>query len=233
MNKRKWIRWMAIISFAMALSLGCRTANDDTEPDANNNFDAGHDTDTGQLIGCPDGSPDPFNSQLSPYFGGEESVDLEVIEFADFRCSHCANYAEDVDALWAKREDYRKRVRFYFHHFCRTSTPKGIHAATRAAHLQGMEHFWSMHDYIFDGMNADPPVVYTEEQLRTYAQDVLGLDMAQYDADVANPTTIDYLNWDKQQAKDEGVTGTPAVFICGKKIQRWKIEEIIDGYLNL
>lgn len=230
------------IALAGLPAIGCRvvdggTDNDDSTLDSgSDDFDGGPDAsedDGGPGFLCPDGSPDPFVNQYSPYYGGEVSVDLEVVAFAYFRCPHCADFSDLAHALWQDRPDIRERVRFYFHHFPFSGeTPLMIHAAAHAAHEQGMEHFWAMHDFIYAGINAEPSVYYTPEELVSYAETVLDLDMDRFNAVMQSPETEEHLLWDKKQAQDLGITGTPAVFICGEKIPIWKnLESSIDKYL--
>jgi protein-disulfide isomerase len=228
------------------LAVSCReidaqeaTDDDDVTFDAGPDpdiYDGGPDAsenDGGNRFLCSDGSPELFINRFNPYYGGEVSVDLEVVVFAYFRCPHCANFAELADGLWQRREDFRDRVRLYFHHFPFSGqTALMMHAATHAAHEQGMGYFWNMHDLIYQGMNAEPAVYYTPEELASHAQNVLQLDMPRFMTIMESDQTEAYLMWDKQQAKDQGVSGTPSVFICGKKIPSWRnLESSIDEYL--
>ncbi|MDD5308239.1 MAG: thioredoxin domain-containing protein [Deltaproteobacteria bacterium] len=213
---------------------GCRepAAKDVAEPDGAG-FDAGED-DGGSTIGCPAGTPDLFNNSKSPSFGGSEKVDLEVVQFSWLRCPHCAALAELERGLWqGTRPDFEKRVRVYFHHFPGSDpVSPHIHASTVAAMNQGMESFWAMHDLIFDGLLASPSHYYETDELRDFAQNELGLDMDKYDADMADPATLELINWDKGQAEAQDVESTPAIFVCGKRIAASELEKIVDGYLG-
>lgn len=198
-------------------------------------FDAGVD-DAGPGELCPLDAPDLFNNAYSPYMGGEESIDLEVVHFSYFRCPHCAEFAHYSRELWETHQEYRDRVRLYFHHYPFTSeTAWKVHAATVAAHNQGLENFWAMHDYIYDSMVADDPVNRSPEDLRAFAEDVLGLDMVQYDLDVEEGSEVyGFLEWDKAQGQAAGVSGTPKVFICGELLSGWsKLDDTVDYYLAL
>jgi protein-disulfide isomerase len=198
-------------------------------------FDGGVD-DAGPGELCPSDAPDLFNNAYSPYVGGEVEIDLEVVHFSYFRCPHCADFAQYTRELWETRPEYRNRVRLYFHHFPFTSeTAWKLHAATVAAHNQGLEHFWAMHDYIYDAAAADDPVQRSPEDLRAFAEDVLGLDMVQYDLDVEEGSAVwGFLEWDKAQGQAAGVTGTPKVFVCGELLSGWsKLDDTVDAYLEI
>jgi protein-disulfide isomerase len=211
----------------------------DTDADGDTDVDIDADSDTDSDPIDPDGpgvlcgpeAPDLFDNSLSPYAGGEESVDLEVAAFTFFGCSHCAEFAELWRQLWVDRPDIRSRVRMYFHHFPFDYTASwDIHAASVAAGNQGMEQFWQLHDFVF-GELLDSGELVGIDELRGYCEETLGLDMDEFDADFSDPYTMELLTWDKEQAQAVGVTGTPSVFICGEKISWGEIEAVVDGYL--
>ncbi len=45
-----------------------------------------------------------FNNDLSPYFGGDESIKVDVVDFSSFYCGHCADFAEDAHCRRRARE---------------------------------------------------------------------------------------------------------------------------------
>ncbi|MCQ6273271.1 DsbA family protein, partial [Pseudarthrobacter sp. R1] len=59
---------------------------------------------------------------------------------------------------------------------------------------------------------------------RTFAQE-LGLDLAAYDAAVANEATKDRIRKDIADGKALGVTGTPTFFLNGEKLTLNTMEE--------
>jgi protein-disulfide isomerase len=108
-----------------------------------------------------------------------------------------------------------------------------LHAASVAIQQQKLEYFWEIHDYMFENLAKEPPVLISPEDLYDYARDVLGLDMELYDEVYLDPNVMSYILWDKQQGENLDVIGTPGIFICGKPINRgWsEIEEAIDEFL--
>jgi protein-disulfide isomerase len=226
---------LALALVVAASVAGCRNPvkAEPWAPDAGE-FDAAPD-DAGPGELCPPDTPDLFNNAHSPYFGGEQQVELEVVNFSFFRCPHCANFAEWAREEWATNDEYRDRVRVFFHHFPFSSEIYWeIHAATVAAANQGMDNFWAMHDYLYDGMNAEPEVKYEPDELREFADQELGLDMEQYDADVVSAVTYGYLEWDRAQLESLGYSSTPSIFVCGEKLGGWtSLDETLDSYLGL
>ena len=228
--------WIVVLALLVAAtSSSCRNPVKEElwTPDGGG-FDAAPD-DAGPGELCPAGTPDLFNNAHSPYFGGEQGVELEVVGFSYFRCPHCANFGEWARDEWSTNDEYRDRVRFFFHHFPFSGeTAWQVHAATVAAANQGMDNFWAMHDYLFDGMNQDDPVAYDPDELRAFAKDELGLDMSQYDADVTSEVTYGFLEWDRAQLESLGYSSTPSIFVCGEKLGSWNtLDDELDSYLGL
>ena len=80
--------------------------------------------------------------------------------------------------------------------------------SAEAAGAQG--RFWEMYDKIFANQRELKP-----EKFRQYAQE-LGLDLAKFDKDVADPSVKAKIDADSKEADKLGVAGTPAFFINGK-----------------
>ncbi len=194
--------------------------------------DAG--ADAGLSMGaCPEGTPALFNNAHSPYLGGDDSVALEVIHFSSFHCPYCAQFADYSRALFQRRPDFQRRVRLYFHHFpYSTETTWKQHMASRAAANQGMEHFWAMHDYIYDGLRNSSEERPSSEDLVAFARDELKLDMARFNADMDSDQTISYLKWDIDQGRSVSIVGTPTIIVCGQFVDRLHLEQLIDLYLT-
>ncbi len=82
------------------------------------------------------------------------------------------------------------------------------HAAAEAALMQGK--FWEMHDTIFKNQRDLKPATFER-----YAKD-LGLDVDQYKKDLESKALRDRIDGDLAQARQLGVSGTPAFFINGR-----------------
>jgi protein-disulfide isomerase len=224
---------IAILAVITAVA-GCRSPAAQTvfDPDAGD-FDASLEDDAGTGPLCPPGSPDPFNNAYSPYEGGEASVDLVVVEFAFAYCEFCAEFAVMWRDILDRRDDIRERVRIYYHHFPLSVDGQvgwDAHASLVAVANQGNEPFWQLYDALYQKLYEEG-IGMSPDSIRTYADEELHLDMAQYDADFAADETMAFVEWDKSQGQSAGVTGTPSVFVCGEKISWGQIEEVIDSYM--
>lgn len=228
------IKQIAVLIFGIVLAAACRDPEFEEAPWRAGGFDPGE-PGAGPAPLCPAGSTAPINNSLSPYIGGDVHPDLVVEVFSYFRCKNCAHLADMMHEIWHRRTDYQETVRFYYHHFplYGHKTDMQLHAATVAAQEQSMDAFWQMHDFMFAGINADPPILYDAAELREFAQNVLQLDMVKYDQTANSDETMQQIAWDKEQGVNLGMIGTPGIYLCGEAMLEWKmhVEENIDNLL--
>ena len=138
---------------------------------------------------------------------GPAEADVEIVEFSDFQCPFCGRVTPTLKQV---EKEYGEKVRIVFKHLPLSIHPKApaAHAAAEAAHRQGK--FWEMHDKIFANQQQMSP-----EQYRIYAEE-LGLDLARFDQDVADPAVKKRIDGDTQEAAKLLVRGTPGFFINGR-----------------
>ena len=84
-----------------------------------------------------------------------------------------------------------------------------LHAALAAEAAAGQGKFWEMHDLLFKNQaHLKLP------QLRSYAQQ-LELDMARYDAEMADEAYLQRVREHIESGEASGVRGTPGFFVNG------------------
>jgi protein-disulfide isomerase len=157
------------------------------------------------------GRPDP-NRRYSVTTDGAPAVgpadaEVAVVAFSDFQCPFCSRAVPTLEQV---EEAYGDPVRIVFKHLPLSMHPKApaAHAAAEAAHRQGK--FWEMHDRIFADQRSMSPERYVE-----YATEI-GLDIDQFNADVASAEVKKRIEADTSEAARLNVRGTPAFFINGK-----------------
>ena len=138
---------------------------------------------------------------------GSPSAPVVVVEFACFECPFCAHLAPQLAGLDKRFGD---KVAHYYKFFPVRSHPHGVQAALAglAAHRQGK--FWRMAALMFAN-RAD----LEDADLADYASRA-GLDMARYQADIADPSAMKVIEKDKLEGMRLGVEGTPTFFVNGK-----------------
>ena len=84
----------------------------------------------------------------------------------------------------------------------------GAHLAAAAAEKQGK--FWEFHDKLFASQQELNP-----DACKRYARE-LGLDVARFEKDLADPELRKKVDADKAEARSLGLTGTPGFFVNGR-----------------
>ncbi len=151
---------------------------------------------------------------------------VEFVEFLDFECEGCRAAYPAVEQL---REEYEGRVTFVARYFPLSGHFNAERAAraVEAAAQQGK--FEQMYQVMFEtqtewGEQQEP----LDDLFRSYAED-LDLDMAQYDADYADPATAERIQKDQADGEALGVSGTPTFFVDGELLQPRSYEDLTDA----
>lgn len=150
------------------------------------------------------------NSRVLSQAPDEKAV---LVEFLDFECEACGAAYPFVEEL---RAEYSDNVTFVQRYFPLPGHLNSMNAAVAVEAAAQQDAYEDMYKKMFDtqaqwGESADNK----SALFRTYAED-LGLDMAAYDATVADPATEERVKLDIADGKALGVTGTPAFFLDGK-----------------
>lgn len=152
----------------------------------------------------------------SPFLGSVDAP-VELVEFSDFECPFC----KTADQLLADvLLEYPEKVKIVFKHF-----PLAIHKNARsaamaaiAAHQQGK--FWQYHDLLFENSKA-----LRYDKFLAFATE-LQLDMTRFNNDLVSAEVRQKLEKDIKDGQDAGVTGTPAIFINGRRLKKRDSEHI-------
>ena len=147
---------------------------------------------------------------------GPPDAKVVLVEYADFQCEACAEYARLLAPL---RSEYKDKVLFVFRNFPLKNHPYSSISAhvAYAASLQGK--FWEMYDLLYERQGewsgSDDPRPYFD----AYAAE-LGLDMEKFHADADAQSTADFVSRQAAEGSEGGVTHTPWFFLNGRPYSR-------------
>ena len=167
---------------------------------------------------------------------GREDAPVKIIEFADFECPACGQFATLTEP------DVRARlvatglasVRFY-------DFPLPMHkntwsASNAAACADDQGKFWEMHDRLFyaqdlwNGAATSSP----EKKMKAFAEE-LGLDKKKFNACFDSQVHYPRIKASGQEAERRGVTETPSFIIGSTKyagsLPYDQIKKIVDAEL--
>jgi len=138
---------------------------------------------------------------------GPQNAAITLVEFSDFQCPYCYKAVPELQAIL---KAYPTQVKLIFKQF-----PLDIHsqaayasAAALAAHKQGK--FWQLHDAMF----ALKGRINREIIVKLAAE--AGLDMKQFNADVASAELRKAVDKDRDDGETAGVDSTPTLFVNGQ-----------------
>ncbi|HTR21128.1 MAG TPA: thioredoxin domain-containing protein [Gemmatimonadales bacterium] len=159
---------------------------------------------------------------------GSDSAPVEVVEYADFQCSHCGEFA--ILQFPTIRDSLIRtgRLRWRLREF-----PLGFpfsRISSLAAQCAGEQgRYWEMADALFEHqaewaarVSSDP-----SSKLRDYARSA-GVDAAKYDACMDSKRYAGRIEFSHQEGLARGVGGTPTFFVNGRPLDNRKFASSDD-----
>jgi protein-disulfide isomerase len=138
---------------------------------------------------------------------GPANAAVTLVEYGDFECPYCGAAYPIVKEVQARMGE---RLRFVFRHFpISTSHPHAEQAAEAAEAAGSQGRFWPMHDLLYENQRR-----LRDQDLRAYAER-LGLDLEQFDRELAEHVHAARVHDDFMSGVRSGVNGTPTFYING------------------
>lgn len=149
---------------------------------------------------------------------GSDESKVKIVEFADFQCPSCAGAARVLENLAAEMGN---KILIVFKNFpldstCNTSLQTKMHpfaceAATIVRCAGTIGKFWELNHRVYSNQKD-----IDSTRLLAWAKDV-GLNDAQIKQCLSSPDLLKKLQDDVKQANEAGLTGTPTLFINGRR----------------
>ena len=147
---------------------------------------------------------------------GNRNAGVQLVEFADFECPHCASVAPQLKELLSSNNNVNLRFKHYpISNICNPNIGREGHAnaclaaiATDCALKQGK--FWEMNSIVFKNQN-----YLSRKDVEFLAEAQVKLEMTSFKACLDDPTMLDGIRSDIAAADAVGVQGTPSVYIKG------------------
>ena len=138
---------------------------------------------------------------------GPTDAPIKLLEYGDYQCPFCGLVYPVVKDIQKQLGD---RLCFAFRNFpLINSHPNAEHAAEAAEAAGAQEHFWEMHDYLFENQDA-----LEDNNLARYAL-ALGLDAKRIMKEISSSAHGLRIREDFRSGARNGVNGTPTFFING------------------
>lgn len=175
------------------------------------------------LIAAVNNSPSPLTKiqKTAPdvtkddYVRGDKSAKVTLIEYGDFQCPACGLYYPVIKKV---EGDFKNDLKVVYRFFPLTNIHQNAMVSAQAAYAAGLQgKFWEMHDMLYENQNS-----WSDTQARDIFVDYankLGLNSKQFESDIDNEPTKNFITDQVNKAIALGVNSTPTFFVNGKYIQ--------------
>ncbi len=182
-------------------------------------------------------TPNPTEAAVFPpvsesdWVQGSPEATVTIIEYSEFQCPYCAQFAPVLKQLL---EDYPDDVRLVYRHFPLSFHDKAFLAA-QAAEAAGMQgKFFEAKTFIFE--QRPTWIELSPQEFETWIVDqaeTLGLDRQQFAEDFASPEIKARVQFALDEAQRIGIPGTPFVLINGRTYQGPRDYHNLAAVINL
>jgi protein-disulfide isomerase len=166
-------------------------------------------------------------------FLGEESAPVSIIEFGDYKCPNCKDFADNVVPLVVKEfVDTGKAKFYYFHYPFINVDSKRTAKFSEAVYAQlGNDKFWEFHELIYDKQPEDTRY----EKIDFFTEEFLSETLEEIASEEEVKKVVDYFDtkepedaWksDEDLANELGVSGTPTIFVNGKRFDGKTMDDL-------
>lgn len=159
-----------------------------------------------------------FELDRQPFIG-DEKAPITLIEFGDYKCPPCAEWANIVYPDLYKNYISTGKAKLYFINFqflAPDSRLAGI--AGEAIYKQNKEAFWDYNKAMYANQPDKSETWATHNYLvNLVKENVKGIDYELFEKDLKEFNYFDEVKMDYEIAATQKVTGTPTVFVNGVK----------------
>lgn len=157
------------------------------------------------------GRPDPAAVYRMTIDGaharGPATAKVTVVACSDFQCPFCARVVPTLEEL---ADIYGDELRIVYKHNPLPMHNRALPAAIAAEAAGKQGKFWGMHDKLFANARE-----LTDANFSVWARE-LGLDVAKFERDVADPKMNERVQSQQKQCNTLGARGTPSFFVNGR-----------------
>jgi protein-disulfide isomerase len=158
---------------------------------------------------------------------GRPDAPVKIIEFADFECPGCAQFATVTEPDVRKRLVESGEASFRFYDYPLDMHQNSYPASHAAACAEEQGKFWEMHDRIFAGQNewstyatSNPKGVF-----KGYAQQ-LGLDVAKWEGCVDAKRYLSKIDANRAEGDRRQIRGTPTIYVNDREASAHGYDQI-------
>lgn len=168
-------------------------------------------------------------------FLGDESAPVSIIEFGDYKCPLCKDFAHNVVPVIQKELVDTGKAKFYFMNdsFINVDSKRSAQFAESVYQELGNETFWKFHELLYQKQPEDTKYekedIFTEQFLTDTLKEVASdKDVDKVVKNFKAEKSMDAWQKDMDYAEKLGVTGTPTMFVNGKMFTGKTLDDLKD-----
>jgi protein-disulfide isomerase len=158
---------------------------------------------------------------------GAEDAPVVVVEYADFQCPYCQQFA--VGAEQQLKEDYadQGQVRFVFRHFAFIGD-ESTWAAEASECANEQDRFWDYHDKLFEEQAGENQGAFSRDNLKRFAAE-LGLDSEQFSECLDSGKYKSQVRDEYREAQGRRINSTPSILVNGQLVQNGSNYQVLQA----
>lgn len=179
-----------------------------------------------------------FDNGLGLVKGSSEAAAPVLVEFADFKCPHCKVAAGTIKNYLASNKNVKMVFKPYpLDGACNPHVPSkgdGSRCELAGWALCGEKLFqkgWDIHYWIFDHQETMMQASDLSPHLDQMSKD-LGLDGSTLKTCATSAETYDVIKKSAAEGEAAKITGTPAIFVNGKKLEYGQFIDVLRAAIN-
>ncbi|WNB93849.1 DsbA family protein [Bacillus sp. NEB1478] len=160
-----------------------------------------------------------------PYLGNNDAP-VKIIEFGDYKCPICKDFNESFFPIIDKELVQTGKVKFYFinYPFINVDSKRSAEFGETVYKELGNDTFWKFHELLYKKQPEDESLEHKDVFTKDFLLKTLGEVTTKENVDKVSSklnTNIgdNAVDTDNGLVKDLGVTGTPTLFVNGKKFE--------------
>lgn len=144
---------------------------------------------------------------------GEESAPITIVEFGDFQCPACGQWARAVKPQVELTYLEEGRAKFVFYDYPLVSMHPNAFIGARAARCaQDQDRYWEYHDLLFQNQSRWSLETNPVATLVDYSETV-GMDREAFESCLRSDRHAELVSANMELGTQLGVTGTPTIMV--------------------
>lgn len=161
---------------------------------------------------APDVISSTFMGNGSPILG-DPNAPVTLVEFGDYQCHFCNVHFHNTEHSLIENYIQTGKVKMIFKDFTIIG-PDSVNAAHGAHCANEQEKFWDYHDILYNNWTGENNGWASSDNLLRFAQEI-ELDIDEWSECMLDGRYEQKISSSSKDARDLGITGTPAFFVIG------------------